>query len=317
MPELKNYAEQSFHETRILILGGDILLGYTFRMCFEPGYMKLSHANQMVGGVLVAVSILALNWLLIPASAHIIADGTNTSVHASERNRFILVWGLLPIALGVGADIYLAALGIKLPGAYWLGIIFGGLALAAWYVASWVRYRKGRKMKVTADVKEQEKTYKTETKEKVSMLLLEARMILPGVQAFLGFQLATVFMASFAKLPKAVQWAHFGSLSAVAVSVILTIAPASYHRVAESGEDSEHFVSIGSGMLVTALLFLGVGMAADLYVVLFKLEQVEGLRGEQIAMWSGIAVLVISYAMWFGYSVVDRARERRHRLATA
>lgn len=90
-------------------------------------------------------------------------------------------------------------------------------------------------------------------------------MALPGAQAFLGFQFAIVFAPGFERLPRPWQLIHFGSLLATTVSTVLLITPAAYHRIHEAGEDTEHFHRVASRLLLTALVFLGPGMAGDLF----------------------------------------------------
>jgi len=105
---------------------------------------------------------------------------------------------------------------------------------------------------------------------RIKIVLIECRMALPGAQALLGFQLANVFTQGFEKLPRSSQWIHFGSLLSTMICAILLIAPAQYHRIAEGGEDTEHFHKVASRFLLGALVFLAPGMAGDLLIVLRK-----------------------------------------------
>ena len=128
-------------------------------------------------------------------------------------------------------------------------------------------------------------------------------MALPGAQALLGFQFIDVFFDSFEKLPRWLQWLHFGSLLCTMVSTILLIAPAAYHRIAEGGEDTEHFLKVASRLLLAALVFLAPGMTGDLVLVTHRVWQ-SNVPG--IVLSAGL--LVIFYALWFGYSAWARGR---------
>src|SRR5712672_57448 len=86
----------------------------------------------------------------------------------------------------------------------------------------------------------------TELHEKIDAMLTEARVILPGAQALLGFQLAIVLTEAFEKLPLPVKLTHGAALIFVALSTVLLIAPAAYHRIVYAGEDSDAFHRIGS-----------------------------------------------------------------------
>jgi hypothetical protein len=54
-------------------------------------------------------------------------------------------------------------------------------------------------------------------KNKIEQLLTEARVIIPGAQALLGFQFVVVFVRSFAELPGWVKMTHAVALAAVAL----------------------------------------------------------------------------------------------------
>lgn len=47
MAELKDKLENTLNECRILMLGGQVLLGASFRSAFESGFDKLSSETQV------------------------------------------------------------------------------------------------------------------------------------------------------------------------------------------------------------------------------------------------------------------------------
>src|SRR4051794_27205824 len=81
--------------------------------------------------------------------------------------------------------------------------------------------------------------------EKISELLSEACIVLPGAQALLGFQFAAYLTEPFEKLSMTAKAVHTVSLLLIALSMILLMSPAPYHRLGENGEDTEHFDRIG------------------------------------------------------------------------
>src|SRR5689334_15986695 len=90
-----------------------------------------------------------------------------------------------------------------------------------------------------------------ETLEKeVTHALEEARMVLPGVQALFGFQLIAVYSDRFDRaLSPGQQRLHLFSVFLAALTVVLTMAPAAYHRQAEPHEISRSFVNLASRLL--------------------------------------------------------------------
>jgi hypothetical protein len=105
-------------------------------------------------------------------------------------------------------------------------------------------------------------------------------------------------MAGFEKLPKSSQLIHLAGLTAIAISTVLVITPAAYHRIAEAGEDTEHFHRVGANLLLSSIIFLGIGLAGDFVVIL----RLMGLSlHSSVAL--GCAMLVAAYAFWFGWGL--------------
>jgi hypothetical protein len=138
-------------------------------------------------------------------------------------------------------------------------------------------------------------------------VLTEARILLPGAQALLGFQLAMVLMEPFTQLPKAAQLVHLGSLGFIAFATIVLMAPAAYHRIVERGRDTERFHAFASKMLLIALALLGPGFAGDLFVVLER----AGYR--RAAAPVALGMLLVFYLAWFGAMALVRRRVDRKR----
>src|SRR5688500_1277910 len=88
--------------------------------------------------------------------------------------------------------------------------------------------------------------------DRIDFVLTEARVVLPGVQALLGFQLVVVLTDAFAELPASSAMVHLAALASVAVSAVLLLAPTAYHRIVFGGEDSEEFPPIASAYLLAA-----------------------------------------------------------------
>jgi len=73
---------------------------------------------------------------------------------------------------------------------------------------------------------------------KIKHVLTEARMVLPGAQALLGFQIVTMVLDDFDRLPESSKQVHLISLLATALSTVLLVA---YHRIVEQGANTEAF----------------------------------------------------------------------------
>src|SRR5262249_49489402 len=155
---------------------------------------------------------------------------------------------LLPFAVSLGIDHY--AVFERLFGqaaGYIAGAAFLALALLFWYGLEYLigRVKEGPMSKL----KPQEPT---PISTKIEEMLTEARVVLPGAQALLGFQLAVTLTHAFEELPFFSKLVHAVALILVALAVILLMAPAAFHRIAFAGEDNEDFHRIGSWFIVAA-----------------------------------------------------------------
>ncbi len=303
MPKLSDAVDNVFSEARMLLLGGQVLLGFSFRICFEEKFDQIARPAQMAEIIGLGVMTAALGWLIWPAAFHQIKEkGRMTaSIHAFTTN--VLDWALLPFALGLALTLYTVATALNLPYAPMIGAAAGIFATATWYGWSRAGRKPDAKQKVQKDLAQQEQKDrgKPDLSDRIKKVLLECRMALPGAQAFLGFQFAIVFAQGFEQLRRPWQIIHFASLLATTVATVLLITPAAYHRIHEAGEDTENFRKVASRLLLMALVFLGPGMAGDLFVVIAKGTQSPGMAGAIAGL-----LLLVFYGLWFGVSAWRR-----------
>jgi hypothetical protein len=147
----------------------------------------------------------------------------------------------------------------------------------------------------------------TDLHTKIDQMLTEARVILPGVQAMLGFQLIVVMTAAFEQLPESYQRLHFAALALAVLSVILLLAPAAVHRLGFSGSDDARFHRIGTVLVTAALIPLMFAIAAECFIAAWKLSGNEA--------WSAIAAalaLMLLLGLWYVLPLAIRIHRRRH-----
>ena len=136
----------------------------------------------------------------------------------------------------------------------------------------------------------------------------EARMLLPGVQAVLGFQLVAVFNQRFQDLSNGEQLLHLAAFLLTALAMGLVMAPAAYHRQVERGRVSRQFVDLSSGLLTLALLPLIVGLALDTYLIARLI-----LVDEEVGMLVAGGVSVTLLCLWYGLPALRRRQQRTGR----
>jgi len=316
---LQDKIENVLNETRILVLGIQILIGFGFRTFFEPGFEQMAPYTQRLQLMALGLMLLGFGVLMIPAPYHrIVLHGRNTG----ELHRLATITlsaGLLPFALAMGLSFFLGArwvLGTS--GSLILSTCVFALALACWYGLEIIaRRRKLGGVHLYAifdplkeiDMKEE---HQTDLTTRVKQVLIECRVVLPGAQALLGFQFIIMWMTAFYKIPQIWKMLHLASLVAVAVSTILLITPAAYHRIVEQGEDSEMLHHITAQLLLGAMVFLALGMCGDFYVVC-------RMTGIGMAASTTLALILLAffYGAWFGFTFWNKWRLDDRQLTTS
>ena len=144
--------------------------------------------------------------------------------------------------------------------------------------------------------------------EEATQVTDEARMLLPGVQAVLGFQLIAVFNQRFQDLRSGEQLLHLMAFMLMALAMGLVMAPAAYHRQVERGSVSRHFVDLSSALLTLALLPLVAGLGLDTYLIARLI-----LVGEEVAMLVAGGVSMALLCLWYGWPALGRLRQRTGR----
>ena len=307
MAKLKDKIKVTLDEGRMLILGAQVLLGFQFRSVLEKGFENLPRHAQYIklGGL--GLMLLAVTLLMWPGAYHqIVEDGEDT--HALHRfATAVMGVALLPFALGLGADFFVATEHLigRIEGIV-AGVLATLVALFFWYGLEAMRRNDDRHEAEEGEEMSGEKKESegggTKLKDKIQQVLTEIRVVLPGAQALLGFQFASMLMEGFEKLPDSSKYVHFICLSFIALAIVLMMTPAAYHRLVERGEETEHFHRFASRMLLASMVPLALGIAGDFFVVARKITDSAGL-----AVGLSALALLIFYGMWFGFTLYRRS----------
>jgi hypothetical protein len=207
---------------------------------------------------------------------------------------------LLPFSLSLAIDLY-----IVLARAFGEGIaalvaaLFWGTALLFWYGLE--HFWRDRTLVNTAMSHTVAKG--VSLSDRIDQMLTEARVILPGAQAMLGFQLLAMMSETFDRLPQFSKIIHASALACVALTVICLIAPAAVHRLSFNGADSERFYRIGSRFVTFGLLPLALGMAGDIYVAITKM-----LDSAQWGTVGACVALITLLVLWYAYPLSLRRK---------
>jgi hypothetical protein len=134
-------------------------------------------------------------------------------------------------------------------------------------------------------------------------MLEEARMILPGIQALIGFQTMAVFNSRFEKLPVPIEEAYLVALGLLILAMGLLMTPAAYHRLAERGKVSRRMIDLSSKFITTGMVPLMLAFAIDVYVVTMA-----AIDNSMVATIGAIATIIILGGLWFLFPLTRKRR---------
>ena len=129
----------------------------------------------------------------------------------------------------------------------------------------------------------------------VSHVLEEARLLIPGAQAFVGFQLVVVFNSRFAEVLDGTEQAiHLLAMACSIIAMSLLMTPALYHREAESGWISRGFVNLSTKLLGAATPLLGASVALDFYLIARAIT-----HDRTLALLAAAGIAAMIAFLWF------------------
>jgi uncharacterized protein DUF6328 len=285
----------SLDELRMQMLGTQVLFGFQFQSLFQPGFARATPAEHFADAmaltaVLVSFAVLAT----VPAEHRLVEAGEASGrlLRASYRWAEIalatmtLAFGCVAFSMAIHAH---AEHPIIVAGLAWL------VAFLGWFGLGWAM---SDRRSARPNIEEHEMS---DVHAKIEQMLTEARVILPGVQAMLGFQLIVVMTEAFERVPHVYQKLHFVALGLAASSVVLLIAPAAVHRLAFSGEDDPRFHQIGTILVGTALIPLSFSIAADCALAAWKL-----FESESVSNMAAIIIACSLLGVWYALPLALR-----------
>ena len=306
MAKLNQKIKIALDESRMLILGTQILLGFQYRAIFERAFEKLPPTSQYLKLAALGILLIAITLIMWPGAYHRIVWQGRDSNDVHEFTTNVMDVALLPFLIALSIDFYVIDATLLGAGrAIALAIGMGVAALIFWYGLGRLSRYRGWDRELKSGRKKEAEVPKTELHDKIDQVLTETRVVLPGAQALLGFELITMLMDGFDKLPSSSKYVHLISLVLMGLTVILLMAPAAYHRIVERGEDSEHFHTVASTLLLAAMIPLPMGICGDLYVVIRKTTE-SSLAG----IISAAIALAMFYGLWFGFTAYRRSQLR-------
>jgi len=295
---LNKKVKTALDETRLLILGAQVLFGFQLQGVFQDKFAELSTGTRYLNCAGQILMALAIALLIAPSLQHQIAEGGRDTQRIQHATSIYAGLALLPFEISLGLSVYVVldhALGMV--AAFAGGTIFCVLAGLSWYgLGFFLKARIGMKSSPEAE-------RGTPLPTRIEQMLTEARVVLPGAQALLGFQFTVMLTHAFTELPETVKYLHIGALCCVALAVILLMTPAALHRIAFDGQDTPEFFRIGSWLVIVAPAPLALGIACDLCVAIGH-----AAKSYTFGMMAAAGILVVLAVLWYAVPVLMRER---------
>lgn len=311
MAKIEDKVKSALDEARMLVIGAQVLVGLQFRSFFEKGFDSLPLPSQALKLAGLGLMLVAIGLLISPAAYHRLVERGEDTEEIHRYTSKLMKFALLPFALGLGIDLYVATqkiVGWKSGAA--AGVLGVLVAVFFWYLLEeyWRRERAGeiaeaRKESEMEEGKDEGQDAQKKLSNKIKHVLTECRVVLPGAQTLLGFQFIAILTESFDKLPSLSKYVHLLSIGLSALTIVLLMTPAAYHRIVERGEETEHFHRFASKMVVAALVPLALGLAGDVYVVVQKVTE-----SQLVSVVSALVILAVFWELWFGLTLYRRTQ---------
>jgi Family of unknown function (DUF6328) len=298
--EIERRLKTALDESRLLILGAQVLFGFQFEAVFQELFSSLPQSSRYIHCAGLVMLLISIGLLIAPSLLHQIIFAGESRPGAITAATVLAGASLLPLTIGLGATAFVV-----------FERIFGrgfGVAACACFTATSLALLYGLGFSLRRNRRQtMSKTEgPTPLKLKIEQMLTEARVIIPGGQALLGFQLVATLTKAFDELPAAFKYIHCAGLCAVALSVVLLMTPAAVHRIGFRGEDDPVFFGIGSRLVIAGSIPLAAGIAADVAVVFFK-----ATGSTNAAAGAGLASLATVLGFWLLFPALYARVARR------
>src|SRR5262245_2926575 len=196
---LSKKVRTALDETRLLILGAQVLFGFQLEVVFQELFSSLPLSSRYLECAAQLLMTISVVCLITPSMLQRIAERGDDTSRILQAATLCAGLALLPFALSIGLDLYIIFEPITGRGlAVAAGLSFFILAGAFWYGLGFLlQPHRVKPMPSQPSA--------TPLSTKIENMLREARVILPGAQALLGFQLVVILTRIFSEMPSILQ----------------------------------------------------------------------------------------------------------------
>src|ERR1051325_178634 len=146
MTQLSDKIKTALDESRILILGTQLLLGFQYRAFFESGFEALPKTSQYIEIIGLGLLLLAIALIMWPSAYHRVVWNGNDAKDVHQFATRIMDVALLPFAIALALDFYVLAGKVwGVQGGVLMSAAIAAAALMLWYGFAFLDRRRERR----------------------------------------------------------------------------------------------------------------------------------------------------------------------------
>lgn len=125
-------------------------------------------------------------------------------------------------------------------------------------------------------------------------LFHELRAIIPGAEVLFAFMLTVTFTQRFEQLTDVQRTVYYVTLLSAGISLLLLLAPASFHRVRFRRHDKERMMRVANIETIAALILISLAVAGTIFLI------TDVMYSTEAAVAVGTAIWLCTGALWWG-----------------
>ncbi len=134
-------------------------------------------------------------------------------------------------------------------------------------------------------------------------LLDEIRVLLPAVAVLFAFLLTLPYSGQFGSIARDEKHVYYTAFLSAALALLLLVTPGAHHRLLWRRHDKERLLQTGNVLAITGSVFLGIAVAAVVYLVTQRLYG-SNLTAAATAITVGLVIL-----LWYGIPLTRRLQQ--------
>src|SRR5258708_33773522 len=135
---LDSRIKAALDETRLLILGSQVLFGFLLESVFQNGFEMLSPCSQNLAGGALALMVLSIGCLIAPSMQHRIVEAGQSTPRLERATTAMAGWALVPFLASLGLGLFIVFERIfGRPIGVAVGVAGAALAAVFWFDLAW------------------------------------------------------------------------------------------------------------------------------------------------------------------------------------